>query len=187
MNSRKVALIAVLTAVSIGSNYAMVSLYNVKFMDLVVFVSGFCFGPVAGVLVGVFSWAIYGSLNPLGFSLPIWFATMFSESIYGLVGALVRRIVSPLEFGSFRNWRLSTGVFFGFLGLFLTFVYDLVTNIVFGYVSNLDVAFAVVFGFATFGLVHMVSNAFFFGIGCVPMINALLKITGGEGNGVSEE
>ena len=43
MNSRKTAILAVLIAISVGTNYAMISLYNVKFMDFIVFVGGFVF------------------------------------------------------------------------------------------------------------------------------------------------
>ncbi|MDH7563820.1 MAG: ECF transporter S component [Candidatus Bathyarchaeota archaeon] len=187
MKSRKIAAISTLTALSIGSNYAMIPLSNIKLMDLIVFVGGFCFGPLAGVLIGIFSWTIYGLLNPRGFLLPIWLATMFSEAIYGVVGGLIRRGVDPQELKAFRHWRVNTGIFFGVLGVFLTFIYDLMTNIVFGLVQNMNVLFAVVFGFATLGLIHMVSNAFFFGIGCIPMITAITKITGGETCEASEE
>ncbi|MBS7632740.1 ECF transporter S component [Candidatus Bathyarchaeota archaeon] len=187
MNSRKIAAVSALTALSIGSNYAMISLHNVKLMDLIVFVGGFCFGPVAGALIGVFSWVIYGSLNPRGFLLPIWLATMFSEPIYGVVGGLVRRGVDPQEFKAFKQQQVNTSIFFGVVGLFLTFIYDLITNIVFGLVNNMSVLFAVIFGFATLGLIHMASNAFFFGIGCIPMITAITRIIGGENYEASKE
>jgi len=176
MNSRRIAIIVTLAGLSVATNYALISVPNVKLMDLIVFVSGFCFGPVVGALTGIVPWTIYGTLNPQGFSLPVWFATMFSESIYGLVGALVRRSVNPGEFRGSVSWRFNLGIFFGLVSVFLTFVYDLITNIVWGHFSNSNVMFSVVFGFATFGIVHMVSNAFFFGVGCVPAINALLKV-----------
>jgi uncharacterized membrane protein len=70
MNTRKIAIIVILTALCISSNYALLPFFNVKFMDFIVLVGGFCFGPLAGGLIGVLSWGIYGTINPLGFSLP---------------------------------------------------------------------------------------------------------------------
>ena len=187
MNSRTIAIIISLTALSVATDYALISQPNIKLMDLIVFVGGFCFGPVVGSLTGIFSWTIYGTLNPAGFSLPIWLATMFSESIYGLVGAALRRFMRAGDFKRSTNWRVNSGVFFAFVSVFLTFVYDLITNVVFGYFSNLNVVVTVIFGFATFGIVHMISNAFFFGVGCMPAIDALIRLTGSENSGISSK
>lgn len=187
MNSKRLATIAVLVALSVATNYAMISLYNVKFMDFIVFVGGFCFGPFAGAFIGIASWMVYGTLNPLGFSLHIWVATMFSESVYGIVGALVRRSLSRDSLDEYRKERFSACFFFGVLGMCLTVVYDVITNVVFGYVNNWNVFFALIVGFVPFGFVHMMSNAVFFGLGCVPTISAILKVVGGEKNGITEE
>jgi LytS/YehU family sensor histidine kinase len=187
MNSKQLAIISILVALSIGTNYAMFSLYNVKLMDFIVFVGGFCFGPFVGVFIGVVSWMVYGTLNPLGFSLPIWLSTMFSEPIYGIVGALVRRSLSRNDFGKYKKERADACLFFGVLGMSLAVVYDVITNIVFGYVSGWNVVFALIVGFVPFGFVHMMSNAFFFGFGCVPAINAIMKVVGGETSDVAEE
>lgn len=187
MNSQKLAIITLLAALSIGTNYAMISLFNVKLMDLIVFISGFCFGPLVGALIGIISWAVYGTLNPIGFSLPIWLSTMFSETIYGIVGAAIRKSLNPNELKEFKSERVNTYFFFGILGMFLTFVYDIITNMVFGYVSGWNILFAIIVGFVPFGLVHMFSNAFFFGLGCAPAINAVLNIVGGEDSGISKK
>jgi LytS/YehU family sensor histidine kinase len=187
MNSKRLAIIAILAALSIGTNYAMISLYNVKVMDLVVFVGGFCFGPFVGALIGIVSWIVYGSLNPLGFSFPIWLSTMFSEAIYGIAGAFMRKSLSPKGLRGFKDERVAISIYFGIIGMFLTLTYDVITNIVFGYVSGWNILFAIIVGFVPFGFVHMASNAFFFGLGCVPTINAISKIVGGESHDVSEK
>lgn len=185
MKSRKVAIIVILAALSISTNYAMTSLYNVKLMDFIVFVGGFCFGPFVGVLIGIFSWSIYGSLNPLGFSFPIWVSTMFSEVIYGVGGAFVKKSLMLNEHSEIKD-GVALYIFFGMVGMLLTFSYDIITNIVFGWVVGWEILFAVIMGFVPFGIIHMASNACFFGFGCVPVINAIMKIVGGEKNGVSE-
>ena len=187
MNSRKVATIIVLSALSIGTNYAMLALFNVKFMDLIVFVGGFCFGPLVGGLIGILSWAVYGTLNPLGFSLPIWLATMFSEAIYGVGGGLVKKLLGSNGSIELTNNRVYICVFFGALGMVLTFCYDFITNIVFGYVNNINLVLAVIIGFVPFGLVHTLSNAFFFGLGGLPAINTILRVVGGENSVVPKE
>lgn len=186
MTSKKIAIIIILVALSIGTNYAMITLYNVKFMDLIVFVGGFCFGPFVGAFIGVFSWLIYGSLNPLGFSFPVWISTMFSEAIYGIGGAFVRKSLKLSEPYELRN-GIGLYIFFGFAGIFLTLIYDIITNIVFGWVVGWNPIFAIVIGFVPFGVVHLISNAFFFGLGCVPVISAVVKIVGGENIGVSKK
>ena len=180
MNSKQIAVIAALAALSIGSNYAMISLYNVKLMDLIVFVSGFCFGPVVGAFTGIVSWGVYGTLNPFGFSFHIWIATMLSESIYGIAGALARKALHPDGLSDFKNQRINACILFGSLGIFLTFVYDIITNIVFGYVNDWNILFAIIIGFVPMGIVHVLSNAFFFGIGCGPAVTAILKVVGGK-------
>jgi len=187
MNSHKLAIITVLVAFSISTNYAMISLSNVKLMDLIVFIGGFCFGPLVGMSIGVISWAVYGTLNPLGFSLPIWLSTMFSEAIYGVAGAAIRKGINQEEFSEFGKERVNAGIFFGILGMLLTFAYDIITNIVFGYVSGWNILFALIVGLVPFGLVHMLSNALFFGIGCVPAIKAIFKVVGGEKSDILEK
>jgi len=185
MNSRKIAMIVTLSALSTATNYAMVSLYNVKFMDLFAFVAGFCFGPVVGALTGVFSWSVYGPVNPFGFSLPVWVATMLSESLYGIGGALVGKSLG--RYGDLRKDGANLAVFFGIFGVFLTFAYDLITNIVFGSLNNWSVLYAVVVGFVPFGLLHVLSNALFFGVGCRPAIVAVMKAVGGDFSELSKK
>ncbi len=187
MNSRKVAAIASLVALSVGTNYAMLSFSNVKLMDLIVFVAGFCFGPVAGALTGIFSWSVYGPLNPYGFSLPVWIATMFSESLYGVVGGLIRSKIGLEVFGSPKKYSVNVNIFFGALAVFVTLIYDIVTNAVFGILAYGNIVYAIVIGFVPFGMLHVLSNLVFFGFGCAPTIGAITKITGGESSGIPEE
>ena len=73
---KDIALITLLTALSVGGSYALIGLPNINLMDIVVFVTSFVFGTPIGVAVGILSWSIYGFINPLGFILPIWLATV---------------------------------------------------------------------------------------------------------------
>jgi len=173
MSSQKIALVTMLIGLAIATNYAMVTVPNVKFMDVIVFIGGFIFGPFVGGSIGILSWIVYGTLNPNGFSMVIWLATMFSEMIFGVVGGLVGR-------GSFdvRRQRAGLCLSFAALGGLLTFAYDVVTNIAWGYAYGPSVVGAVVIGFVPFGLIHVMSNIVFFGVGCVPAISGALKVIG---------
>lgn len=177
MNTIKIAVIVTFCALSIATDYALFSLWNVKLMDFIVFVGGFCFGPVVGVLIGVISWTIYGTLNPQGFVLPVLLATTLSEMIYGIAGGLLRKAITNLKD---EAWK--TSVFFASVGALLTLIYDVITNVVFGLTAGWNVAIAVVFGFIPFGLIHEISNLVFFGVGSVPVISAINKVVGGERN-----
>jgi hypothetical protein len=178
MQTLKIAVVTGLAALSIGTNYALMGAWNVKLMDFIVFVGGFCFGPLVGVLIGAISWAVYGTLNPQGIVLPIWLATMFSETIYGIMGGFLRKVLGSNLKG--ERWRAS--VFFASIGALLTLLYDVITNVVFGLTVGWNVIFAVVVGFVPFGLLHEVSNICFFGFGSVPVISAISKVLGGESN-----
>lgn len=183
MNPRKIATLALLIAVSVGTNYAMISFYNVKFMDFIVFIGGFCFGPVVGALTGIFSWIVYGTLNPAGFEIRIWLATMFSEAIYGVIGGLMNRTMLRDGSNALKERARTASIFFGLLGMLLTFGYDLITNAVSGYIWYESILIGILVGFVPFGLAHVLSNAVFFGMGCVPAIRIISNLTGGKKNG----
>lgn len=121
---------------------------------------------------------IYGAVNPLGFSLPIWIATMCSEMLFGVAGALVGKALSPSEAAVSRSGVFSISLLLGIIGMLLTLVYDVATNVVWGYVYGPSMLTAVLIGFVPMGLVHMISNAFFFGTCGLPAASAITKVYG---------
>jgi hypothetical protein len=182
LNAFKLAVIATFCAVSIASDYAMFGLWNIKLMDFIVFISGFCFGSVAGGSVGAISWMVYGTLNPQGFTLPVLLATTFSEMTYGVAGGVLKK-----GLGNFKEEKLRASVFFASVGVLLTVFYDVTTNVVFGWTMGWNAVFAVAIGFFPFGFAHEVSNMVFFGVGSVSVISAINKVIGGERNVNAEE
>lgn len=178
LSTRELGFIGVMTGLCVASNYLMFSLPNVKLMDLFVFISGYAMGPLVGVLVGCFTWLVYGTLNPLGFSLPILLATMTGESLYGLAGGLATRLQlldsHSLPFSRGEFWI--SNLKFAFLGFFATFIYDLFTNVVSGLVIGLPIIVAVIAG-VPFALSHEVSNFFFFFFGASVIIKAVRVFT----------
>ncbi len=183
MRTQKISIITILTALCIATNYVLVGVHQIKVMDFIVFVGGFCLGPLAGASVGIFSWLIYGSLNPHGFVPQVWLATMFSETIYGLVGGFLGK---KFALANFNDTRLKLGFFFGTVGFISTFFYDLVTNIVYASVFNVSTIVAIFVG-APFSILHGVGNAAIFGISTVPVIKVLNQLLGGERLGVSKK
>jgi len=169
LNTFKIAIIATLCALSIGTNYALIGVSNIKFMDFIVFFGGFCFGSTVGASIGVLSWLIYGLINPLGFVPQVWVATMFAESIYGLVGGVIG---TKLRSSSFQGQRLRASVFFATVGFLPTVLYDLVTNIVYAFSFNVPLVVAVFTG-APMTVLHEVANAAIFGVCTVPLISVL--------------
>ena len=168
----RASIIAVLTAACLASNYLLIGVVNVKFMDLIVFAAGFSFGPLTGASVGVLTWMVYGTLNPYGFSLPILFATSLGESLYGIAGGLLGER-SP-DFGK----GLSASVKFAIVGFLLTFTYDLATNIVSALSVGIPITVALITGIP-FAVAHEVSNAAFFFLGASPLVTAIDRLFAG--------
>ena len=183
MPLHKVSIIITLVALCVATNYALVGVPNVKAMDFIVFISGFCFGPVTGILTGILGWAVYGTINPYGFVLQVWLATMFSESIYGLLGGLFGKTLASTNFS---GERVKLSLFFGAMGFIPTLIYDLVTDVVYASAFGIPVIAAIVIG-APFTILHEVSNAAIFGAISIPVIVVLEKLSGGERFGVSKE
>lgn len=172
MNTLKVSIVATLVALCVATNYALVGVFQVKAMDFIVFVGGFCFGPFAGAFIGILSWAVYGVINPYGFVPQVWLATMFSEAIYGLLGGLLGK---NLALTNFNDERFKLSVFFGTMGFILTLIYDLITNVAFALALGMPIIVAIVSG-APATILHEVSNTAIFGVVSIPVITALKKV-----------
>jgi len=172
------SVVATFTALILATNYALIGIPNVKLMDLLVFIAGFRFGCLVGASVGALSWCIYGTLNPYGFSLPILISTSLGETIYGLVGGLLRMPVhNPINKAEWLTFSIKFGVF----GFLLTFLYDLETNLVFAYTFGVPVPVALAMG-VPFAVTHEVSNALLFALAGPPIVFALKKLKGGDKN-----
>ena len=178
-----VTIIVTLTAFCVVTNYALVGVPNVNIMDFIVFIGGFCFGPFAGALIGILSWAVYGVINPYGFVPQVWLATMFSESIYGLIGGLLGKNFASTDF---NNQRLGLSILCGTMGFILTLIYDLITNVVYALTFGIPIVVAIVFG-VPFAVSHEISNAAIFGVGSVALIEVVRKLLGGGRFGVSKK
>lgn len=163
----------------------MIGVPNVKIMDLVVFASGYVLGLFPGVMVGVLTWLVYGTINPYGFNIVILAATSSCEAIYAIAGWLSAKFGLGLSFLSQNEFRwenfLLENLKFGVIGFLATFIYDLITNIASVVIVGLPPIMAIITGIP-FMISHEFSNFLFFFFGCSPLLTVIRKLTfkGGE-------
>ncbi|MCK4702029.1 hypothetical protein KAT55_01590 [Candidatus Bathyarchaeota archaeon] len=163
--ARKASMLAVMTAAAVATNYVLIGVVNVKFMDLIVFTGGYLYGSVFGATLGALIWLVYGTVNPYGFNLPILAATVLGEMLYGVAGGTLRGGLR-VEPGWGPDLRL------GVVGFLLTFVYDLFTNVVSAFVAGIPISVALISG-VPFAIMHELSNAVFFAVGLPPLLQAI--------------
>jgi len=178
LRTREISLIAALVSACLASNYALIWLPNIKAMDLIVFVSGLHFGGYIGAMVGVLVWAIYGSVNPYGFVLPIWLGCMASESLFGVGGGAVRVYFSKnrADVGQ-PAWLMAV------VGFLITFIYDLAMNFMSAitiswFETRPETIVAVIVSGIPFAVVHELSNGIIFFLGVGPLDSSIGRIAG---------
>jgi uncharacterized membrane protein len=94
----RTALIAIFTALSLATNYAMIDIPNVKLMDAFVFIAAFLFGLEVGLGTAISIWAVYGFINPYGQDdLTLLLFLMTGECLYAIAGALLSRTAVTRE------------------------------------------------------------------------------------------
>ena len=190
MNARQVALIAVMSALSIVIAYsrglAISSLPGVfEFMTVLIFISGFCFGSLVGVSVGIISLGIY-MLVPYPFAHPAaWLYTISPilllvmaalGALFGLAGALSSKILKPAGWGRFS---LSLAV----VGFALTLTYDIVSSLGFAlaYPAFSDPIQAIYLTFIPLyypwpPIIHTFTNTVIFAVLAPPLIQGIKKL-----------
>jgi len=164
--SVKVLVVAVFTALSLATDYAMTGLQNIKVMDTLVFLAAFLFGFRSGIGVALLTRFIFGLVNPFGPADPITLLfVMIGECFFAIAGAALRTTFAVSNFtrGSRDYGRFS--IVLSLVGLQATFAFDILTN--FGSwlfeTSSLYQALLVgnIVG-APFSVAHEASNVIFF-------------------------
>ena len=174
-STTKIALLVVMASVAIASNYLLIGVVNIKFMDLIVFTCGYVMGSGFGGVLGILIWLVYGSLNPYGFEVFMLATTMLMEGLIGITGGILQ---GTMNIGLNRKPDLRLAI----IGFILTLGYDIVTNIVSALTVGIPIPVAMISGIP-FMLVHELSNAVFFGFGGPPLINSMRKLLGERMNG----
>jgi hypothetical protein len=190
MNTKQIALTAVMSALAIVVAYsrglAVSSLPGVfEFMTVLIFISGFCFGALVGVSVGVISLGIY-MLVPYPLAHPAaWLYTISPVllvvmaglgALFGLAGAFSSRFLKPTTWGRFS---LSLAV----VGFALTLTYDLVSSLGFAlaYPAFTDPMQAIYLTFVPLytpwpPIIHTVTNTIIFAAVAPPLIQAVTRL-----------
>jgi len=181
--------VAVFTALSLATNYALIGFQNVKLMDTLVFIVAFLFGFRLGIGVAVSTWLVYGLVNPNGVDGPIILSFLIlGECFYAISGAILSRTsvgqelskVKPTDDSSRITGRTSASrklarrirtlnptrsLVFALVGLQATFGYDLLTNFASWLFLTTSLYQAFIIGNiigAPFSVAHEGSNTIFF-------------------------
>lgn len=187
--STRAMIVAVFTALSLATNYALISFQNIKLMDTLVFIVAFLFGVRLGIGVAVSSWLVYGLVNPNGIDGPVILSFLIlGECFYALSGAILSKTsvgqdisrTKPTDESSrivrktnvfrktvlrIRKLNLTRSFVFALVGLQATFGYDLLTNFASWLFLTTSLYQAFIIGNivgAPFSVAHEGSNAIFF-------------------------
>jgi len=182
-------IVAVFTALSLATNYALIGFQNVKLMDTLVFIVAFLFGVRLGIGVAVSTWLVYGLVNPNGVDGPIILSFLIlGECFYALSGAILSRTsvgqelskVKPTDDSPritgrtdvfrklgrrIRRLNPTRSLVFALVGLQATFGYDLLTNFASWLFLTTSLYQAFIIGNiigAPFSVAHEGSNTIFF-------------------------
>ena len=170
MRVKRVALLAVMASLCVGIQLTPRP-PNIEFTSLICFLTGFLFGAFFGVSLGALTMFINGFLSPWGFAGVVMPFQMLGMILIGLVGGVYRKSLSKNLFG-----RWISNLEIAFLAAFLTLAYDVITNVGYAALFNVDMIFVLITG-TWLTIVHVVSNTVLFGttfFGLVRIVNNLL-------------
>ncbi|HIM82701.1 MAG TPA: hypothetical protein EYM50_02990 [Nitrososphaerales archaeon] len=165
MKTKEIAFISVFTAIIVASNYALIAFPQVKLMDSMVFLSGYLFGFPVAASIAALSWLVYGSINPLGAAgFPLILGLMSGEMIFGIFGVLCRRIFNIEK--RFLKKPLETTLVLGAFGVTGSFIYDIWTNSIEGFLiyQTVDGMILRIITGIPFSIIHQISNFAMFSI-----------------------
>jgi ABC-type Fe3+-siderophore transport system permease subunit len=165
--SRRLAYAALLVAFGLTGAYAE-SIPNFESLTLVAFCSGVLLGARDGAMVGAMTMTLYTLLNPYGPAPPlVMLAQVLGNGLSGAGGALFARLSGPRWPVAARSLGLVTSA------VFLTALYDLMTNVATGLVFG-QMRTWLVAGIP-FSLWHIAFNAVLFVVLGTPLTAVLAR------------
>ncbi|MCF7823809.1 MAG: hypothetical protein K9N35_06505 [Candidatus Marinimicrobia bacterium] len=134
---------------------------NMELVTLTAFLGGIALGPGKGFLVAMLGEALFSAINPIGSGLGFPILYLFQIAGIGLSG---------LSGGLLAKWLISKesvltkSIIMGFLGLILTFIFDLLTALSFPLSAGMTegTLLATIGTGMLFFVMHMVSNTILF-------------------------
>jgi hypothetical protein len=121
--TRKIAIVALFTSLSIVTDYALVAIPNVKLVFTLTFASAYSFGFKVGATVAVLTELIWGLVTPYGTYLPIIPFLVGANVIYAIAGWGASKIwghnIRPVS---------QLNIVFGSILAICAFIWDTITN-----------------------------------------------------------
>jgi hypothetical protein len=154
----RVARVGVFSALAFGINVPFLAIPSVELFSLGLFLSGVFLGIFEGIAVGLIAGTIFVFFNPNGPQtvLLVGLAQLLGFVLFGLFGGLLR------PFAIRKGAGIGLGVVLLLIGVGLTLWYDLSTNLAFALLFG--PFWPTMIGGLSFALVHIISNAVFFGM-----------------------
>ncbi|MFX0045849.1 MAG: hypothetical protein ACFE8Z_08380 [Candidatus Hermodarchaeota archaeon] len=166
--SRRVSIVAIMTALALVGNYSLVMIPNVELGSTILFVTAYTFGWTIGAPCALIMSVVFGFLNPWGFTIPEILATQIIAWLYIVAAGAMMGSSNPVERTKFaKRWQLAA------TGMFLTLFFDLLTNYGYAVAFGLPYWVTLVTGLP-FMAVHVVSNTAIFGA-VIPKLDTTIK------------
>ncbi|MFW9807955.1 MAG: hypothetical protein ACFFE6_01125 [Candidatus Thorarchaeota archaeon] len=165
--SRWVSITAIMTALALVGNYALVAVPNLELGSSILFLTAYIFGMHMAIWSTLIMSLLFGIINPWGAFIPqIWISQVIGWFYIVTIGSIMGRLGPNGERPEPRKWELA------FTGAFVTFIFEQVTNI--GYSVTFGVPFYLAVTAAIpFTLLHIFSNSIVFSQ-VVPILDATL-------------
>jgi hypothetical protein len=168
-DSRWVSITAIMTALALVGNYALVAIPNLELGSTVLFVTAYIFGPIMAVWSTLIMSILFGVINPWGGFIPqIWASQVIGWFYIVAVGSIMGRSSEDGKRLEPRDWELLI------TGAIVTLIFEQVTNL--GYSATFGVPFYLAVTAAIpFTAVHIISNALIFSQ-VVPKLHKALTV-----------
>ncbi|MFW9957259.1 MAG: hypothetical protein ACFFCT_04245 [Candidatus Odinarchaeota archaeon] len=166
--SRWVSMTAIMTALALIGNYALVAVPNLELGSTVLFVTAYIFGVHMAIWSTLIMSLLFGILNPWGGFIPqIWASQVTGWFYIVTIGAIMGRQGKSGKRIEPRKWELAI------TGAFVTFIFEEITNL--GYSITFGIPFILAATAAIpFSVIHIISNTVIFSQ-VVPMLNSALR------------
>lgn len=166
--SKWISITAIMTALALVGNYALVAVPNLELGSTVLFVTAYIFGAPMAIWSTLIMSLLFGIINPWGGFIPqIWVSQVIGWFYIVIIGAIMGRQGKSGKRVEPRKWELAI------TGAFVTFIFEQITNL--GYSTTFGVPFFLAATAAIpFSVMHIVSNTVIFSQ-VVPMLNSALR------------
>lgn len=154
--SRRVSITAIMTGLALTGNYIFVGIPNVELGSAILFITGYVFGFRISASSALLTAIIFGSINPWGGLIPqIWITQLIGWIYIAFAGSLIGLSGQSATSRLTKDWQL------GIVGAFLTFYFDLLTNLGYAWATGISYWITLLAGLS-FMIIHVVSNAIIF-------------------------